>query len=120
MYERGTRVAGQHLVLFVMPGSTGQARVGLTATRKVGGAVVRNRARRLIREAFRRHPDAFDAWDLVVNVRASAATRSAAEIERELLGLAQRARRALAAVQRGKATEPAAPDGNGPRRGSDA
>ncbi len=104
-------------MLFVMPGSTGQARIGLTATRKVGSAVVRNRARRLLREAFRRHPESFDTLDLVVNVRASATTRSARQIEDELLRLAQRARRTL---ERREAAGPAAGPTAGPAAGPDA
>lgn len=83
-------------MLFVLPGAAGQGRLGLTATRKVGCAVVRNRARRLLREAFRRHPEAFAGWDIVVNVRASAARRGARHLEEELLALAARARKALA------------------------
>ncbi len=46
-------------------------RFGITASRKVGGAVVRNRSRRRIRELFRKHQQAVSVWrgDLVVNVR---------------------------------------------------
>ncbi len=40
-------------------GAAGRPRFGVAATRKLGGAVVRNRAKRLSRELFRRHkPDA--------------------------------------------------------------
>jgi ribonuclease P protein component len=40
--------------MFVLPNETGRARLGIAATKKLGGAVQRNRAKRLIREVFRR------------------------------------------------------------------
>jgi ribonuclease P protein component len=49
------------------------ARLGITVTRKFGGAVVRNRAKRLIREVFRLLPELFpDGIDLVVIPKARA------------------------------------------------
>ncbi|KYF54524.1 ribonuclease P protein component, partial [Sorangium cellulosum] len=51
----------------------GSPRLGLVASRKVGGAVVRNRAKRLLREAFRRFPELFpDRVDIVVILRTGA------------------------------------------------
>jgi ribonuclease P protein component len=52
------------------PARPEQARVGVTASRKIGGAVVRNRAKRLVREAFRHTPELWPSdIDLVVIVR---------------------------------------------------
>lgn len=57
VYGRGRRFQGRLLVLCVLdePGTepTAGRGVGVVASRKVGGAVVRNRARRLLREAYR-------------------------------------------------------------------
>lgn len=86
-------MSGQRLVLFVLDRSAGQPRLGLTATRKVGHSVARNRARRQLRESFRRHRGAFGPWDIVVNVRSQAVGTATADIETELLALARRARR---------------------------
>ena len=62
---------GRYLVVFALAGEGEMCRVGITASRKVGGAVVRNRARRRVRELFWSHREATSGWhgDLVVNVR---------------------------------------------------
>lgn len=69
----GRRVNSPHFVLVVRarePSTDGVVRLGITASRKVGIAVVRSRIRRLIREAFRATRDLFprDA-DVVVIVK---------------------------------------------------
>lgn len=62
MYERGARVQGRFMTLLVLPNGLGTTRLGVAATRKLGGAVRRNRAKRLAREVFRRQvkPAGFD------------------------------------------------------------
>lgn len=55
-YDRGARIHGRFLTLFLLPNSLDVTRLGIVATRKLGGAVRRNRAKRLIREVFRRQP----------------------------------------------------------------
>jgi ribonuclease P protein component len=72
--ERGRRVTTANFVLLVSyrDDSEKKARLGLVASKKVGCAVVRNRAKRLVREAFRVSPDLFaPGVDLVVIVRRS-------------------------------------------------
>ena len=67
VYEHGTRVHGPLFTLFLLPSQAGPtgARLGIAATKKLGGAVVRNRAKRLIREVFRRNKIA-QGFDVVV------------------------------------------------------
>jgi len=86
----------RHFALFAQPNGLSQARLGIIASKKAAPrAVDRNRARRLVREAFRMARHRFGGVDVVVQVRrcppraASAAAR--AELARLLTGLATRA-----------------------------
>jgi ribonuclease P protein component len=53
VFETGLRVQARSVVLLLSPNDTGHARLGIVASRKLGDAVRRNRAKRLIREVFR-------------------------------------------------------------------
>lgn len=55
VYRDGARVHGRFMTVFVLPNGGAGARLGVAATRKLGSAVARNRAKRLAREVFRRH-----------------------------------------------------------------
>ena len=58
-------------------------RLGLTVPRAIGGAVVRNRIKRRLREVFRLHrAELGPQWDIVLNPRRAALTASFPELER--------------------------------------
>ena len=67
IYDKGQRIPAPLFVLFVMRNAAGRARLGVTMTRRIGGAVKRNRAKRLVREVFRRHKTELMDVDIVVN-----------------------------------------------------
>lgn len=55
VYSQGARIHGRFMTVFVLPNGGYVPRFGVAATRKLGSAVERNRAKRLSREVFRRH-----------------------------------------------------------------
>jgi len=50
------RVHGRYLTLLMSPTAGTRSRLGIVASKKLGGSVARNRAKRLIREVFRQNP----------------------------------------------------------------
>ena len=95
-YGAGRKVAGKLLVLFIRPNDMGEVRLGLTATKKTGTAVVRNRIRRRLREIFRKEArlglvgGGWNGTDVVLNVREGAATATSRELALDLERLVKR------------------------------
>ena len=76
-YENGTKTHGRFVVVFVLANDRSEPRIGVTVTKKFGNAVARNRAKRWVREVFRRARLSLGIEttkvDIVVNVKPSAA-----------------------------------------------
>lgn len=71
LYRRGRSSASPVLVVYCLPNRLPHNRIGITATKKVGGAVQRNRAKRLVRAAYRLlTPELPKGWDFVFVCRA--------------------------------------------------
>jgi ribonuclease P protein component len=92
VYEHGTRLSGSLMTVFFHQNSCGRSRLGIAATRKMGPAVVRNRAKRRVRDVFRRHRLA-DAIDIVVIPRRGLATADFSRVESEYCGILKRRER---------------------------
>jgi len=77
VYRRGRSAGGRHLVVHLFPREgeqTSPSRLGLSVSRRVGGAVERNRVKRVIREQWTRHAGLLPAGsDVVVVARPGAA-----------------------------------------------
>ena len=100
-YEEGHKVVTPEFAIFARPNGTRDSRIGVTATRRIGPAVQRNRARRLVREAFRRNrAELPEGFDLVVVVRRSILRSRSSELGRGLVRAA-----AAAAALAGEASE---------------
>lgn len=88
----GKSYAHPFVVLVVQASEAPRVRVGVTAGRSVGGAVQRNRAKRLLREAMRPLlPDLLPGWDLVLVARPALLSTSLQGIRQVLVGLLRRA-----------------------------
>jgi ribonuclease P protein component len=90
----GKRLICGCLIANVLPRRSGQAsRLGVVTSKKIGGAVARSRARRLLREGFRLHQrDLARPVDLVLVARPSIAGKTFAEVENDLMRVLRQAR----------------------------
>ena len=93
VFDEGKSWAHPLLVLVARPNELGLSRVGVTASRKVGGAVERNRAKRLLREAARHLYPKFETrgWDIMLIARPRLVEAKEIEVERALTSLLERA-----------------------------
>lgn len=90
IYKTGFKRSGRLMTMFTRERETGPARLGIAATRKMGAAVERNRAKRLVRELFR-HNKPVTATDVVVVPRREMLAAPYDRIETEFRVLLSRA-----------------------------
>lgn len=91
-FSQGNRFIGRFLVVWLRRGEGASLRLGVVTSRKVGEAVDRVRARRLMREVFRRHrAELHGAVDVVLVGRRELVQASWPALEREFLNLVRKA-----------------------------
>jgi|Deesub1362A_J573_1020465.scaffolds.fasta_scaffold00500_6 ribonuclease P protein component len=89
VFANGRSRADKLLVVYRLANGTDECRFGFTVSRKLGGAVVRNRVRRRLKEICRRHQERFvPGYDYVVVARPMAAQVDYQGLENSLLKLA--------------------------------
>ena len=82
----------KYLVLYARKNRLGENRVGVTVSKKLGKAVVRNRVRRRLREVYRLNEEKFQpGWDIVVVARSRCITAGFDKLTNAYLSLAQKA-----------------------------
>jgi ribonuclease P protein component len=92
IYDRGVKINSRAFTLFRLANGLEVGRLGIAATRKLGGAVVRNRAKRLVREAFRRNKLA-PGFDIVIVPRRELLETGLIALEREFRNSLERSAR---------------------------
>lgn len=89
VYKQGRRHFAAHLTVFYLPRPVNEnaaegGRVGFTVSKVLGGAVVRNRMKRRLREAVRLHGTVPASMDIVINPKKSLLTAAWVEVQREV------------------------------------
>ena len=88
VYARGKSYVHPQLVLYVAKNRVGHTRIGLTATTQVGCAVLRNRARRVMRAALAEHlPADIGGYDIILVARSQTPRLKSTQVSRTLAKL---------------------------------
>ena len=92
IYNRGKSFVSPALVVYYTKNRAGFCRLGITTSKKIGCAVKRNRAKRVIKEAFRQCVPSIDGgYDFVIVARTKTAYIKSTEAQRVMLDLFKKA-----------------------------
>lgn len=114
VFERKCSTADQLIVVYAAPNQHDQARIGLTVSRKVGPAVVRNRWKRTLREAFRLIQHELPPLDIICIPRPRAVP-NVRQLSQSLLALTRRLTRRLGSPSSTDTATPGSESGPEPR-----
>lgn len=91
LYARGKSAANSYLVIYCRKNGGNENRIGYTVSKKLGHAVVRNRARRRLREVYRLHLDELKpGYDIILVARGRTLTASWKELNDTFLRLCRK------------------------------
>ena len=91
LYQKGASAAGGSMVVYCRKNKLGHNRLGLTASVKLGHAVIRNRARRRLREVYRLNACHLrSGWDMILVARGRTVTASWEELNDTFLRLCRK------------------------------
>ena len=86
VYRAGKRYSTSHFTVFVRANELGVSRFGFSIKKALGGAVVRNRLRRRVREMVRCHRQEIPAgWDIVIHPKSSVGKAPFVTLEEDLV-----------------------------------
>jgi len=93
VYRSGKSYTNRLLVLYVLPQRGHERRIGFAAGKRLGSAVIRNRVKRLLREAYRlNHHRLVEGIDLVLVGRQAMITENLSAVSAAFLHLCRRAK----------------------------
>lgn len=93
IYQEAVRINCDHFTLLIRRNQQAQRRLGITASKKAGGAVTRNRVKRLIREFFRLNKSLVsESSDLVVIAKKGIPPLKLSQVNKEMKGALNRTR----------------------------